>query len=614
MLEAPPDSPQDSDGGPDRSESTPDFFSELKRRKVYRVGAAYLAVAFAALEGADMVFPALGLGPGVFNVLVLLTLLGFPLAMAMAWSFDVTDTGIRRTGPAPKGARPGVAPSDRWIRVKAALVGAGFVGVVWIGIRAWQPLKTPPDSGVPSEEPTLAVLPLDDFSPDGEYAYLAEGLHEEILHQLAQLPGIRLTSRTSSSRMRGVQATEAADSLGVRYVLEGSVRLAGDSLILTVQLIDALSDEHVWSEALERSYALEGLFDLQRTLAVRVAAALRGTLASNLDMELGTPPTSSLEAYNEFLRGLYRESQFNLDALWAAADHYERALQLDPEFGRAHAKLAVLYAMLNNYGGVTQGELFPRIRQHAEDALRYAPDDPVSYLAKTAYTWPIEWDWEEVRRLYEQALELDPDYVDALWGLAEWYGVIAGNPDRGLELIQKAFRLDPFSPVLHTVRAWILMNDRRFAEASEDLEAILAADPSNQSAALNLVTTLGLSGRQSEARQRMEALLPAIPAPRSPTLAAHLVRAGDTATAREVLQAAVARKASGGSVPASGIAAGYAVLGEVDEALEWLERSFEEEGGIYFLRSPDWDNLAGRPRFQALWERVGLMGEHPSLR
>jgi TolB-like protein/Tfp pilus assembly protein PilF len=595
------------------SRSPSDFFSELKRRKVYRVGAAYLAVAFAALEGAQMVFPTLGLGPGAFNVLVILSLLGFPLALALAWTFDVTETGIRRTEALDGGSTSAQAP-DRWIRLKAALVGAGFVGVVWMGVRAWQPLNEPMETGVPVEEPTLAVLPLSDFSPGGDRAYLADGLHEEILHQLAQVPGIRLTSRTSSSLMRGLSPDSAAEALGVRYVLEGSVRVAQDSLLLTIQLIDTFTDEHLWSEELGRRYTLEGLFGIQQALAQRVAAALGGTLSSPSLSDLATPPTDNLDAYNEFLRGLYQESQFDTDALWAATHHYERAIQLDPEFGRAHAKLAVLLAILNNYGGVTQGELFPRIREHADLALQYASGDPSSYMAKMSYTWPMDWNWEESRRLLEEALALDPNHVDALWALAEWYGVIAGEPERGIDLIQRAFRVDPFSPTLHSVRWWILYNAQRYSEGLGDLEAVLAVDPSNRNANLNLVSTLALSGRQPESRERMAALLPTIPKPRTPSLAAHLARAGDTATAWEVLREAVERKESGGSVPASGIAAGYAVLGQVDEALNWLERSFREEGGIYYLRTPDWDNLAGSPRFQALWNQVGLMGEHPGLR
>ncbi len=596
------------------SEHPTDFFSELKRRKVYRVSAAYLAVAFAALEGADLVFPVLGFGPGVFNALVILSLLGFPVAVGLAWTFDVTESGIQRTGP-PTGGGPTISAPDRWVRLKAALLGAGFVAVVWMGARAWQPVTETEtgNNGVPVEKPTLAVLPLTDLSPDADQAYLADGLHEEILHRLAQLPGTRLTSRTSSMFMRGVAGEVAGDSLGVRYVLEGSIRMAGDSILLTVQLIDALTDEHLWSEVMGGRFELAELFGLQRALAMKVAASLHGTLAAESDFEGYGPPTRSLEAYNEFLRGVYLTNQFDVDSWWQAVDHFERALQLDPEFGRAHARMASILAYLNNYGGVTQGELFGRMRSHGEAAMRYAPNEPRSQLAQMAWVWPQEFAWEEARSIIERALELDPNHVDALWYLAEWYGVIAGNTDRGLELMAEAFRLDPFSPSLHIVRGWVLFNGRRFNEAAEDYAAVVAVDPSNGAAALSLISSLALAGRREEAGERFDAMASTLPRPWRPTMAAHAARVGEVELAREILEAAIDRKESGGSVPASGIAVGYAVLGEVDLALDWLERGFEEEGGIYYLRSPDWDNLAAEPRFQALWDRVGLYGEHPAL-
>ncbi len=210
------------------------------------------------------------------------------------------------------------------------------------------------------------------------------------------------------------------------------------------------------------------------------------------------------------------------------------------------------------------------------------------------------------------ALELDPDLADARWPLAEWYGVIAGNTDRGLEIIQEAIRLEPFAVQPRTVRGWILFNGQRYDEAAAEYQRLLDQSPGSVTQTLNLVSNLALAGRREEALDRIRQLLPTIPTPRPVTLAVHLARAGDTATAREVLDEAVALKASGGSVPASGVAAAYAALGEVDEALTWLERSFDEEGGVYTLRSPDWIPLRGHPRFNALWDRMDLPGEYPA--
>jgi TolB-like protein/Flp pilus assembly protein TadD len=558
-----------------------------------------------------MVLPVLGAGPGVFNALVIVSVLGFPVAMGLAWTFDVTNQGIERTGPAAGISVP--PPPDRWIRLKAALVGAGFVAVVWMGARAWRPLTEPLDTGVPVEEPTLAVLPLADYSPAGDQAYLADGLHEEILHHLAQLRGIRLTSRTSTLFFRGVPGEVAGDSLGARYVLEGSVRTAPDSILLTVQLIDALTDEHLWSEEMKRGFSLEGLLGLQRSLATKVATSLQGTLASDSEMARRAPPAQSLEAYNEFLRGVYYTNQVDTESWWRAKEHFERALQLDPEFGRGHAWLASTLGYLNNFSGGTQGEFFPQMTEHARLALQYAPEDPRAQMARIAYLWPQDFNWEEARRVIEFALELDPHNVDATWYLAEWYGVIAGDAERGLELIGQARRLDPYNPWISAVRAWILLNNGMLDEAAEEYRSQLAANPDDLDAAKGLIISLGLSGHQDEAGEIASEVLAKHSRPYPPDLSAYLASAGDTAGAREVLRSAIARKESGGSAAASGIALGYAVLGEVGEALNWLERSFLEEGGVYYLRRPGFATLAGEPRFQALWDQVGLYGEHPAL-
>ncbi len=569
-------------------------------------------MAFAVLEGADLVFPSLGLGPRVYNALVLLGLLGFPVALVLAWTFDLTDRGLLRTAPAVAGA-PEVP--DRWARPKAVLVGAGFVALLWIGAGLWRPADVGGEGLVPARAPVLAVLPFQDLSPEGDRAYFADGFHEELLHQLARIPGLRLISRTSVLHFRGSPATlgTIADSLGARFVLEGSVRTTPDSLQLTVQLVDAATDEHLWSEAYARAVTLSGLFDLQRTLAMRVAGSLGATLTGDPADALGRPPTRSLEAYHAYLRGLHQWSRVDLAAWWAAVDEWERAVALDPGFGRAHARLAVALGALNNYGGGTQGELFPRIREHAEQAVRHAPDEPDSHLAAMAIQWPIEWDWVGVRAGLERALELDPGHVDALWALAELHGVVAGNTDRGLELLRRADALDPFSVQLLNMRWWILFNGRRFDEALETALRIEALEPGNGTQALNLASTLALVGRVEDARSRLDPVVAGMAAPLPVVLVPHLARVGDRERARRVLEGAVALKASGGSVPASGIAAGYAALGEVEPALEWLERGFREEGGIYFLRSPDWDAVAGEPRFQALWDRVGLGGTHPAL-
>jgi adenylate cyclase len=462
---------------------------------VYRVGAAYLAVVFAGLQGADLIFPALGLGPRGFNVLVLVSLLGFPVALALAWTFDVTGGTIRRT--ASVDAAGVTADPDRWVRLKAALVGGGFVAVLFLGIGLWQgPAMDGGGDAILTERPVLAVLPFQDLSPEGDQEYFADGLHEELLHQLATLRGLRLVSRTSVMHFRGSpwQVGAIADSLGADYVLEGSVRRAVDSVRVTVQLIPAEADEHLWSESYTRALSMDGLFDLQRTLAMRLARSLGGTLATGHAERLGSAPTRSLDAYNAFLRGLHHWNTMTREGFEAAEDDFRQAIRLDPEFGQAHAMLAMTHVMQNNSGVRRRGELFPLIREHAAMAMRYAPDQAESHMAQASVHYTLEWDWEAARRELEAAVALDQRREDWTWALAEWHGIVAGDTERALEIVDDALRLNPFAATAGVLRASVLHFGRRYAEAAEEYRKLRAVDPANPTNTMNLVSNLALSG------------------------------------------------------------------------------------------------------------------------
>ncbi|MGW8266563.1 MAG: hypothetical protein ACWGSQ_09365 [Longimicrobiales bacterium] len=578
------------------------------------MGAAYLAVAFAGLQAAELVFPALGLGPRAFNTLVLASLLGFPAAVALAWTFDVTGGTIRRT--APVGAAGVAADPDRWIRLKAALVGAGFVAVLFLGIGLWRgPATDGAGTPLPGGRPVLAVLPFQDLSPEGDQEYFADGLHEELLHQLATLQGLSLVSRTSVMHFRGSTSKVGAiaDSLGADYVLEGSVRRAIDSVRVTAQLIPARSDEHLWSESYTRALSMDGLFDLQRTLAMRLARSLGGTLATGRTERLGDAPTESLEAYNAFLRGLHHYNTMTRVGWEEAEDDFRQAITLDPGFGQAHAMLAMAYVIQNNAGIKRRGELFPLIRQHATLAMRYAPDQAASHMAQAAVHYTLEWDWEKAREEFEAAIALDSRQEAWTWAMAEWQGIVAGNTEAALEILDDALRLNPFAAAAGSGRAAVLHFGRRYAEAAEEYRKLRAVDPANPTNTMNLVSNLALSGQVEEARRLMNQALPGIRRTYGPTLAVHLARVGETEEARSVWEEAVARRATGASISASGMAAAALAVGEKDQALNWLGRAFEEEGGIYTLRDPLWDPIRNEPRFQEFWDRVGLPGSPPSV-
>jgi tetratricopeptide (TPR) repeat protein len=295
-----------------------------------------------------------------------------------------------------------------------------------------------------------------------------------------------------------------------------------------------------------------------------------------------------------------------------AAEEFKQAIELDPRFGRAHGMLATVYVVQNNFGMGIQGELFPLIREHAELAVRYAPVEPESHMAMASVYWTLEWDWPAALKELETTLELDPSFPDGRWAIAEWFGVIAGDTDKGLEIIDEAVRLDPFSATARNLRGFILYVGRRYGEAVEEYRRIVAMDPDEPQNTVSLSSNLALSGEVPEARRLLDEVLPRIPRPLAPEMAVTLARLGDMEEARRVQEDAEDRRAQGAGVPASGLAMAAVAVGDKDSALTWLEVCFAEEGGIYYLRDPLWDPLRSDPRFQDIWDKVGLPGDPPT--
>jgi len=244
--------------------------------------------------------------------------------------------------------------------------------------------------------------------------------------------------------------------------------------------------------------------------------------------------------------------------------------------------------------------------------MELAPDEPESHLAMATVHYTLEWDWAAAKQETEAALALDPDYVDAHMALAEWYGVVAGETERGLREAEIARRIDPFSPWVETIDGYVLYVGRRYADAAEAYRRLLeiAPDPMVE---FNLALSLVAVGSREDGLAVMDRSFDGVPIPlRGPVVQVY-ADAGDEERALSVLQEMRAVRDGGGPVGALNLAWGYASVGDVGEALSWLELCFEKEGGTYFLRDPVFDSLRGEPRFQRLWDRVGLPGDPPAL-
>jgi len=336
------------------------LFAELKRRKVFRVAAVYGAVAFVVLQVADILVPALHLPESFTTGIALLSILGFPIALVLAWAFDSTPSGLQRTDAATTGELEAILAQPAASRWPSGLLA--LAGVVALVVGGWLALSSRPttavssageDSAAPAAEagvetaesatdgpPSIAVLPFDNMSRDPETLPFTDGLHDDLLTQLSKIGSLKVISRTSVQEYRDSPKSIPAigDELGVSYVLEGGVQRAGDQFRLNVQLIDAESEGHLWAEQYTGDLTVAGIFAIQTEIATQIAEALQAQLTTGQRESLARVPTEDLEAYESYRRALENIREGYSEVIFRTADRLaDQALALDSTFAEAWA-------------------------------------------------------------------------------------------------------------------------------------------------------------------------------------------------------------------------------------------------------------------------------------
>ncbi|NGP54132.1 hypothetical protein [Thioalkalivibrio sp. XN8] len=430
----------------------PGLFSELKRRNVFRVAAAYVVVAWLVLQVGDLAADNLGF-PGWFMPMLFVLLgLGFPLAIVLSWAFELTPEGVQRTvsvDDVPQ-RRPGAGPLD-WVIALGILVVIGIFVVDRFGVG---PADRGPETTVaaPTDAPedrdasSIAVLAFENMSPDPENAYFAEGISEEILNILADIDGLHVASRTSAFSFRGTKTPipDIAQALDVAHVLEGSVRKQGNRVRITAQLIRADTDGHVWSDTFDRE--LVDIFDVQEEIAQSITDAL-GEVLGTRQVSV-TASTSDLDAYERFLRGRARFHQ-RREFAEAIAD-LELAVAQDPSFGEAWIYLAAANSVAPGYyedGAFDPAKMLPAARRAIERARTLRPEDPM-VLAIDAMLRAEEGDQVTALDLVRQASGMrSQDSTPELWlGLTLY---VAGYVEESVGAFERAVEMDPLVGINH---------------------------------------------------------------------------------------------------------------------------------------------------------------------
>ncbi len=575
------------------------FLGELKRRKVFQVAVVYAVVAWLIVQVVDAVNEPLSLPGWLDTVVIVLLLAGFPVALVLAWALDLTPRGIVRT-----------PPSDHNERAET------------------KDEPTPDGREVEREvlPNSVAVLPFENLSPNPDDAYFAAGIHEELLNQLARIRDLRVIARTSVMQYEGARRSisEIANELRVGTVMEGSVRYAGDRVRVIAQLIDATTEDHLWSEVYERDLA--DTFAIQADIAARIANALEAEFTLAEQQRVGTPLTASPEAYARYLRAMaiYRELA-DVTApprIRSSVQSYlDQAIALDPEFAAAHARQASVYAASRAYDPIKEedwitrsAELNSLVSEHAEKALALDPNLGPAYWA-LALNHQFNSRAVKAQEAYKQALQLIPNDPNGLI----WYSSLLWMIDRfedAIRLGERAVELDPNNYLAYVFLGVWFNAAGNYAAAVDILRMgteIAAAGPSPH---LHLAIPEINQGNYTDALDALRVADQLMPDEAAPNIRAHLAylygRLGRREDARRVFNQ-VKAMAADRYVGPPGWAWGYLAVGENEQALAALNRAIEnpalvtEPFPLAFIKHNDWtDPVLEQPEFVEVRSRLGF--------
>jgi len=577
------------------------FFAELKRRNVYKVAVGYAVVGWLLIQVATQVFPFFEIPNWAVRLVVLFIVIGFPIALVIAWAFELTPGGIKRTEEADR-VYPGRSRGRAWIYV---VISAGLLsgGLFFLG-RYTAPNENK-IGNVPAK--SIAVLPFENLSRDPDNAYFAEGIQDEILTRLAKVADLKVISHTSTQRYKSSpdNLPQIAKELGVANILEGSVQKSQDQVRVNVQLINAATDAHLWADSFDRK--LIDIFAVESEIAAKIADILKAKLTGAEQHAISMQPTRNTEAYQLYLKGRYFWNKRTGPDLQKAIDYFKQAIEKDPGYALAYVGLGDSYILLSGFGAARPQDSFPLAEAAAKKALEI--DDNVAE-AHTTLGFSLcvhHLDFAGSIREFERAIALNPNYATA----HHWFGdgplLAVGQFDRAIAEGKRALELDPLSVIITADLGADFLVARRYDEAIEQFHKAIDLDPRFYYAHWNLAQALEMKG---DLRAALTEYKKAVELDDDPFVLALLGQAyaklGQRDEALKIL-AQLPQIAAHRYVPSYSYALLHMALGEKGKAVEWLERSYQEGAGldVIFLKvDPMLDPLQKEPRFQALVAKV----------
>jgi len=578
--------------------SARNFFAELKRRNVYKVAVAYAVVGWLVIQIATSTFPVLEIPNIATKLVIAVVLLGFPIALVIAWAFEMTPEGMKRTGD--------IRPDEKipqWSRRKFAafILLVVICAAALLGYQVFRK-KSSQDNATAApvvSSKSIAVLPLLNESGDPKDEYFSDGLSEELIAALAQIRELKVIGRSSSFRFkeRKEEPKAIGEKLGVATLLEGTVRKQGDRVRIVAELINAADGIELWNRTFDRE--LKDIFAVQQEIAAAVASSLKVTLLGSDERGAARSATENTEAHNAYLLGQFYFQRRNIEDFRKSVTHFDEAIRLDPGYALAYTARSEAWTVIGDLSG--QGQTaWPKARGDAERAVAIAPDLAEAHSALGWVRVFTEWKFAEGLKELRRAKELSPSNPTAN-DLLSRVLVYVGNITEAEKLAREAIELDPlaFAPPYNLARA--LWFAGKLDEA--DAAARKAAELQPSAASTHRYQVFVAIRRGDLAAALREAQLEPDDSYRRFELALAYFARKDYAAADAALAELIDKSRD---IAAYQIAQVYAVRGETDKAFEWLQISFDthDTGMLGLLVDPFFRDLHTDPRYKAL---VGKM-------
>ena len=582
------------------------LFAELKRRNVIKVSVAYIILSWLLIQIADVILPTFGAPPWVMQVFVFFLALGLPVAILLAWAFEMTPDGIKATSSVEKTQSTTPVTGQRLNYIVMSLLA---LGVVFMAVDNYllESLQAPA-KGVDYRR-AIAVIPFVNRSEASENAeFLSDGLHDELLTRLAKVADLKVISRTSVMEYRNTTKNilQIGEELGVGSILEGGVQRSGNSVRINMQLIDARTDEHLWAEVYDGELSAANVFAIQSKISSEIVEALQAKLSPAEQQRISAVPTENMDALEAYFSGKRMVETRSAESLLEAIEAFHKATDLDPDFSRAWAGLAEAWIELPNYSPFADPA---RVRRESEMATNRAVElDPESPYALAVLGWHRvlnSHDLVGAKDAFKRALEIEKTNVNALhWQshLLSW----KGQHEEAIVSAKAALNSDPLSMLMAQNLSYILSDARLWDEAFKISDDILRKDAYVSTLDNRWVSSMR-AGRAAEAAKylRLWASATGRNVEAADELGQQLIRHIDSGTEEKLTESVIALLQL-----RSELAEIYAALGDIEGTILSLQSAYEGGTGVRSLMSmginPSYDFVRADPRFVELLTKIGL--------